>query len=364
MRIEVIQTLEEFEALSEQWNRLRIPSPMQSHAWLSTWWSVYRAPHRQLQMAVVRDHNAVVAVAPLYIETGRFGQRWRLLGDGKTCSDHTSLLVDPHFSTLAVEELVDWFGQRNRFQSCPLHLESINADDCLLNTFTQQMLDTGGLVTDQQQAGSAFVNLPESWDEYLMSVSKNHRKRCRRWDKEFFQSNRASVEVATDPDHCLQAWTTLVELHNTRRTELGQTGAFEDPLFADFHRQAIPRLAAADALQLRILRIDSQPVAAEYLLVDDRAWFAYQSGMNHPGQQLGAGNLSIMAMLRDAIDSGVAKFDLLRGAEPYKFSWGAVHLPAITRTLRRPSASAHLATLGDSAWQAARQVKSKLVSRP
>lgn len=363
MQIDVIQTLDDFEALGDQWNRLAPPSPMQSHAWLATWWSVYRAPHRQLQAAVVRDRGQLVAVAPWYIETGRFGERWRLLGDGKVCSDHSSLLVDSKHQPQAIHALAGWLRERGEYKPRPLHLESVDSDDAVLTSLSEDLKDSGHLITSQEEAGSAFVDLPGAWDEYLMSVSKNHRKRCRRWDKEYFQSGRARVEVATEPDHCVQAWLTLVELHNTRRAELGQSGAFEDPLFADFHRQVIPKLATAGNVQLRILHVGSQAVAAEYLLTGNRAWYAYQSGMSQAGQELGAGSLSIMAMLRDAIDSGVAKFDLLRGVEPYKFSWGAVHRPATTLTLRRPTASAHLATLRDSAWQAARQVKSKLASR-
>jgi CelD/BcsL family acetyltransferase involved in cellulose biosynthesis len=236
-------------------------------------------------------------------------------------------------------------------------LEAVDADDAVSAALVTGMQQRGWLIAQRDQPGTSWINLPSRWDEYLATVSKNHRKRCRKWQREFFESGRARVQIATDPQECLSFFERLVLLHNERRQSAGMRGAFEDDRFRSFHQLAIRRLARRGRLQLRLLTVDHELVAVEHLLVDAAAFYAYQSGMSAAGEAVSAGNLSILSLIRDAIEQGRRRVDLLRGTEAYKFSWGAVHRAAPTKVLRRRSVAGLMQSCLDNAVQRARLLK-------
>jgi len=360
MQIDLVTRAEPFDQLAQPWDALPLPSPMQSHTWLASWWRHYATPTCELFVVVVRDGDAVVGIAPWYVETARGTRRIRSLGDGQVCSDHATLLVDPTRATEVVEALTAWLSTAAADQWDELQLESIDADDPAVEHLADQLQQAGCLLAHRDAPGTCTVALPADWEAYLALVSKNRRKRCRRWIKQFFDTGRATVEVAQSPAECLRAWPMLVELHNARRHELGEPGAFEDPTFAAFHRDVVARLAAQGQVQVRLLQVDGQVVAAEYLLARNGAWFAYQSGMRADAGDFSPGGLSIVAMLREAITAGCTQLDLLRGTESYKFSWNARHRPAHSVTIRQATATGRLATWYDAARHGAKQVKRHL----
>jgi len=361
MQFEVVSDPAQLAAMRDPWSRLAVGSPMQSFDWLATWWDCYANSSCDLHVIVGRVDGELCGIAPWYVERQRGRRVLRWLGDGRVCSDHATLICPSAQDERFAQSLAVWMQNSSNDGWDEIQLEAIDEDDPACRRLIDDLVAAGCSRVQAEQPGNCYVELPPTLNEYLMSISKNHRKRCRRWQKQFFDTGRARLEVATGTDYCLRNWHSLVELHNTRRSSLGERGAFEDHKFAKFHQQVIPKLAASGNVQLRVLEVDGTPMAAEYVLRDQRTCYAYQSGMSASGEEVSAGSLSIFALVRDAIDAGCQRLDLLRGDEPYKFSWGAVHRPASSITLRRPSSAARLLTLRDSAWIAAKRLRRSVV---
>jgi len=286
----------------------------------------------------------------------------RFLGYGLVCSDHAKLIARPFDRQKFAQVIANWLLGEASCRWDKIELEAINRDDLVSQQLLDLLQEAECPRVEFDQPGSCYVVLPSSFDEYLMSISKNNRKRCRRWEKTYFQTGRAQIRVATSPEDCLANWQTLVAFHNARRLSLGERGAFENPSFETFHRKAVPLLADIGKVQLRVLEVDGQPMAVEYVLQADDTWYAYQSGMCDVGEAVSAGNLSILALVQDAIAAGCQRLDLLRGTEAYKFSWGALHRPAHSTIVRPPTSMARLLTLRDSALLAAKRLRRNLVN--
>ena len=192
---------------------------------------------------------------------------------------------------------------------------------------TQRLFDASarqgaGKVLLRDAVPSCYIELPTSWEAFLMVLSKNHRKRCRRWCREYFDTGRVacfSTDAGWHPD---VAFEVLVMLHNERRAGLGG-GAFDDPRFERFLRNALTRLAARGMAEVRAIQMNGRFLAVECVLVGTRAIHAYQSGLAGAGLEHNAGALSTIAMVQSAIDRGMQRLDLMRGTEAYKFHWGA-----------------------------------------
>jgi CelD/BcsL family acetyltransferase involved in cellulose biosynthesis len=71
------------------------------------------------------------------------------------------------------------------------------------------------------------------------------------------------------------------------------------------------------------LDINGAPAAAEYHLAGARATYAYQGGVDPERLTEEPGRLSTIRAIQRAIAEGHARFDFLRGDEPYKAHWRA-----------------------------------------
>jgi CelD/BcsL family acetyltransferase involved in cellulose biosynthesis len=88
-----------------------------------------------------------------------------------------------------------------------------------------------------------------------------------------------------------------------------------------FHVDALKALAARGWARLFLLRVNGEAVAALYGFSLGKTFQFYQCGM-HPGwTHQGAGQLMIGNSIDEAIRTGHADFDFLRGGESYKAEW-------------------------------------------
>ena len=230
----------------------------------------------------------------------------------------------------------------------------------------ERLLSEQGLDTERiEDLGSFPAELiredsPPDWEGFLSTLSKNRRKKLRRWDREWFESGRASLRVAQNEQDRAELWPELVRLHNERREGMGETGVFECERFDRFHRLASEQLLASGGLYFALLSLDGQPAAVEYSLQDSRSVYAYQGGISSAALDLDAGHLSIMGLTRHALQTGRTRLDLLRGDEPYKLSWGATHRPASTLHARPDTWTGKLERLAGNAYRGLRDSRKKV----
>jgi CelD/BcsL family acetyltransferase involved in cellulose biosynthesis len=181
-------------------------------------------------------------------------------------------------------------------------------------------------------------DLSHDWVAYLSGLSKSQRKRCRRWQRDYFDTGRAAIVHRTALDFEI-GWQRLVELNEQRRQAIGDRSAFANEGFRNFHASILPQLLKDGRAELRELHLGGVCCAVEYILVQDNTLFCYQSGMLTSEAGDGYGNLSLLALFQSAIERGITRIDFLRGDESYKSHWGAVpqvchHHFVVTKTLQ------------------------------
>jgi CelD/BcsL family acetyltransferase involved in cellulose biosynthesis len=326
--VERLSRLSAFDdALRRAWESLPLPSPMQSFAWLRTWAESFVTRGLELSVLVVRCDDELVGIAPWYVSRTMLGARaLRFLGDGLVCSDHAAVLAKPGSEATVVAALTEWLRRNVGRTWDVLHFESLDVGPSLVRDIVAQLSDSSVGTLEKQRPACWIVELPDTVEQYYAELSKNHRKRCRRWWKEYFASGRARVQVCSG-DRLDEGWTELDRLNRARRDALGDRSAFLDPAFQRFHRRVLPQAATAGAAELRSLTVDGRPCALEYLLKQGTTLFCYQSGMETIADCDGVGNLSLLAMFVGAIEEGYRRVDFLRGDEDYKQHWNATRHP-------------------------------------
>ena len=105
-----------------------------------------------------------------------------------------------------------------------------------------------------------------------------------------------------------------------------------DPAVLAFHRAALPRLLVAGLLWLCALRIGGTVAAVIYALRDPHRVLFYISGHYDARAFESPGTLLLGWMLENA---GGRMAHFLRGAEGYKYAWGATDAFNAQRILTR-----------------------------
>jgi CelD/BcsL family acetyltransferase involved in cellulose biosynthesis len=119
----------------------------------------------------------------------------------------------------------------------------------------------------------------------------------------------------------------LVELHSARWAARGEPGVLPAHLEA-FHREAAGRLFERGLLRMHALRLGDQIAAVFYGFHAAERTTYYLSGFDPALEQFSPGTLVVAQAIQYAIEHDHARaFDFLRGAEAYKYAWGAVDEP-------------------------------------
>jgi len=209
---------------------------MQSPAWLVSWWEAFGEddPACELATLSVRDEQDIVCgLLPAYVHTRPLvGPTLRLLGDGRAATDHHTLLCrSPEDEPAVVKAMADWLAGEAGHAWRRIRFESLDADDRPTNHL-ERLLTEAGLDSERiDDCGSFPARLaPEGeepdWEAYLASLSKNRRKRLRRWTRQVFDAGRASVRVAPTEADRQAKWPFSVDLHRARRAGVGEQGGF------------------------------------------------------------------------------------------------------------------------------------------
>jgi hypothetical protein len=274
------------------------------------------------------DAASLVGVLPCYLETrwGK-GRVLRLLGDGEACSDHVGLLALSAEADDAGAAIAAHVAQCDDWDL--IDFEGVDGDDWATLRFFDRLQLSDCTVSRLLGERCWAIELPATWDEFLALQSKSHRKQLRQMERRVLQSERSRWRIVERADAFEAAWGTLIDLHQRRRKSLGEPGCFVSPRWAAFHREVAPRLMAEGRLRLSTLELDGQAVAAEYHFADEHATYAYQGGVDPDRLADDPGQLSTICSIKRAIAEGHARFDFLRGDEPYKAHWRAVPRQAV-----------------------------------
>lgn len=311
--------------LETPWNILAAGYPMRSWNWLATWWQYYgNSDNRELHILAIYDEDEngdgpLVGIAPWYIEHTPFhGRLLRQLGDGKVCTDHSSLICRPEYISSVATTIADYLTANDDAWD-RMELEAIDDTDDAMTQLISELEERDALVSAKTAKSCCWViDLPETWDAYLRMISKSHRRQLAKCEERLIESGRSRCHLVTNPEELDVAWTILIDLHRGRRQTLGDEGCFVSPAFCDFHRDIARQLLELKQLRMSWTELDGKPFTAEYHFSSPDTVYTYQSGADASRLDESPGRLAYMLTIRRAIQDGFPHLDFLRGNEKYK----------------------------------------------
>jgi CelD/BcsL family acetyltransferase involved in cellulose biosynthesis len=322
LSLELARTNEALGALAPEWGalwrRVSETTPFQSPAWLLPWWGQFGTG--QPRVAVLRAGNGgLLGLLPLYVLDEAPKRKLLLIGAGTT--DYLDVLLAPEAPPGAVELLLDAAladAPRDGVTACDL--TDLPPGSMLRDAATRR-----DWREESRWSDPCPVLAMHSGATRLEEVIPRGKLRDLR-----LAHNRAAraggwkIEIAA-PNSLDRLLGELERLHQERWIAAGEPGVFADLRVGAFHRAAAPGLLKSGLLRLSALLFGERVVAVYYtLLAGQDRLLLYLPAFDLAHARESPGTILIGAILEEAMREGRSELHFLRGAEAYKYDWGAV----------------------------------------
>jgi CelD/BcsL family acetyltransferase involved in cellulose biosynthesis len=305
-------------ALAPEWDALwhRAPgaAPFASPRWLLPWWRQWgadRGPGRPRVATLRRDDGCLAAVLPLYVLDEPEGAK--LLPMGAGTGDYLDALAEPGVDLAPL--LAAALAASPDVAACDLI--EIPANGRLLGVTAPP-----GWQAEWRTDSACPVLAP---GDDLANVPANTRRKLRMARHRAERAGGYSVETAT-AETLPTLFAELARLHGARWEAAGEAGVLADRRVLAFHAEAQPGLLDAGLLRLLALRLGGRVAAAFLQLVQPGRVLFYLAGFDASLAYHSPGTLLLGWALEQAAAEG-REAHFLRGAESYKFAWGAEDQP-------------------------------------
>ncbi|HYM15970.1 MAG TPA: GNAT family N-acetyltransferase [Dehalococcoidia bacterium] len=307
---------EPLDRISAEWvgllGQVSNPVPFVTPAWQRVWLKHFQAG-RRVRLLTARDGERLIGVAPLLCE----GERAELVGHYSIC-DYMDVVVTPGFERSffpAVLERLLADGVRE------IDLRGLRAASPTTSAAADAAAALGLAVQREDEAHSPTVDLPDTWDGYLATLSKKDRhelrRKLRRLESAGGDLRLRAVTEAEEAGASLDTLFHLMRISSHHKEEF-----LERPGMEAFFREMTSTMASEGMLRLYILTLDGQAVAAVLNFDLGGRLYMYNSGYDPAYAHYAVGLMSKALLLRDAIEQGRSCVDFLRGDESYKYDLG------------------------------------------
>ena len=322
---------EVFVELALEWDGLvdsaMTATPFQTLAYQKAWWT-HLGPG-ELHTVVVRDEqHHLCAIACFFLFEGMLH-----FNGCVEETDYLDLISTAEQAVVAWESVFDLLEDADFPAWRGLNLCNVPDASPSRSILSGIASNRGYHFKTEVQEVCPVISLPDTFDQYLLSLDKKQRHEIRRKMRRAAAAS-ADLYVTGATDDLAAAVDEFLRL-------LQLSTAEKEDWLNEGRRTMFHEVAAAahkeENLQLLFLRRNGQNAAALYNFdYNDRIW-VYNSGFDivqfghlSPGVVLTAGAIEM------AIEAGRETFDFLRGGEEYKYRFGAQNTLIHHLQLERP----------------------------
>ncbi len=334
MNMETYRDAGAFDALAAEWDgvlaRAATDVIFLTHAWQSIWWR-HMQPGEPFVIAFRDDAGALQAIIPLFLHEYD-GRRVLAIIGSEEISDYLDFIVPREHEAEVCRAVLDYLTSPEAPAWDALDLCNVPPSSTVYRVFLDLARRAGLEAEDRIQETCPVIDLPDSWDAYLMSIDKKQRHEIRRKMRRAEESEvPVSWSVTSDP----AALETDMETFLALMSQDPEKEAFLKPAMREHMRATMCCAFEVGCLQLAFLDIGGKRAAAylnfHYL---DRLWI-YNSGLDRSFSEYSPGWVLLGDLLQWANQNGIREFDFMRGDEEYKYRFGAVDRFVTRATLVR-----------------------------
>jgi len=319
IEIRHIRTIEEFESLHEQWDKLLTESSKQTvfltWEWLTAWWKHYQ-DDRELWLITAWVENKLLGVAPLMkTKMKKYGLRYRLLhslgapntdeSDFFTCGNTEEIL------RAICDYLQDQRSQWDAIEINEFNLESPTAE------YIKNYFAAKGFAIRPKTNYHYHIPITETWDVYWKKLSKNLRHNIERRLRRVQENRQVSFQVIEGRD---LTWDNFEAIFHVN-TKGNYPEKYNSEKERGLQRELMERMRGKNWIRVTILRFDEQAVAYDYGFSVNGRLEDWRTGFDLSYADWGSGTLLLYFQLKYMFADKYHDLDFLRGEYSYKDKW-------------------------------------------
>ena len=295
-------------------------------AWMVSWLKSFRSTYQRPMLLACRREDKLVALLPLVLSHSlKRGDHLVFVGHGKACSDFMTIAGATDDDVIAC--FSDWLMNHSD-QWDRIEFHGVSGNDPAISRLVEN-LNQSGCTSEEHTALSTWrLSLPESWEEFQSTLSKNSRKKFRRQQRSLEEAGAKFLRVHDDAS-LRRGVEVLKELHTKRWQSLGGEGCYASEGFEEFIELGSEAHLQQDTLVLVWLEVEGEPIAADIAFASGRGLYTYQGGISPDHLKWEPGRAILRSQLEWAMENGLEFIDFLRGDEPYKTRWQTEETSAV-----------------------------------
>jgi CelD/BcsL family acetyltransferase involved in cellulose biosynthesis len=333
-RVEMIETRDQWERISTEWNALLANSPagtpFLTYEYLSAWWDTFHA-FNELFIVTVRENDRLIGALPLQITTGTvYGGYFRyleFLGHPEELDRPALITVDSETVPQLVTDVL--LEQRDRWDILVAYEQQPHAP--FTGALRDRLCQAGLVMGALARPSAPYLTLDRNWDAYLATRSAGKRKQVRRRLNQLRKLGRLTMTTVDTWPEVIDALQRYDEVEQRSWKTRQPVGVRTKPGRWHFFRQLVRRLGPLGQVHFRFLELDGNAIAATFGIIHNRRYaslhIAHDEGYRKysPGVVLTALELEACFTRPEYVE-----FDFLGGFPNNKDSWATGTRPTVT----------------------------------
>jgi CelD/BcsL family acetyltransferase involved in cellulose biosynthesis len=347
----ILSTASQLAELVPEWDRVAALEGRDGFCRTAGWylsWLRYIRPDAQPLVIEVRRDAELVGLAPFCrIHQNRYVRVLCIGGSHIACGDYLGLLAVPDYQEQVCERVFCRLAELSDEWDL-LSLPDVAEDAPLLRYAERFAVARGWKPRAQERRTCPVIELPQTYEKYLATLSQNGRRSLRHKRKVLLDELGCEVLVHVRGAALHRALDTLIELHLARWQSVNDPGTLGQPGFREFLQRLSETGVCEEVFRLYELRHQEKSVALLLNFHFGESALQYQSGWDTVSPLAGysPGSTLMGFAIENAICEGKRYYDFMRGDEAYKHSFARQSRQTATYLFARSvGARAYLANL-------------------
>lgn len=306
--------------LLPEWERLYRSdpeaTPFSSPTWARAWWPHWAGSARPWIVTARHDSRLVALAALILRRRGPFRVACEL---GRNPSNYWTILCEPAVRRDGTRAIVEEIVQHST------EWDALTVTGLSTGSATEAALADSGLhVSRRAPVPHPGIELPDNFDQYLQRLPRRRRKELRRQLRRIDENELELRRVVDAPElrRSIETWQELrTKWWKARRRAMNREHS--RARFKHFLQDLVELQVPTGEAQVTQLLLNGRVVCVDVSLTDDRTFYSWLSSLDPDAANLSLGSTVITATIRSSIAAARRYYDLMVGAEHYKYSFGA-----------------------------------------
>jgi CelD/BcsL family acetyltransferase involved in cellulose biosynthesis len=292
-----------------------------------SWKWVCLGQGKALRILVVKNGAEPIAIAPLMVSHGRlYGLKVRQIESiGTVHSQRFDFIVARHAREAYRAIWKHLLKEPPRWDI--LRLCQLPAGSRTIEELPKLAAEDGFITGLWHSGDSPYLPLSGTWDSFMKSLDAKHRANLRNRLKRLERLGKVALEAAPYDDRLKEALEEGFRIEAAAWKGRAGTAIRSCPELRHFYTKFAEQAAKRGWLRLYFLTVDQRRIAFHYSVCFKDKLYLFKPGYDPAYAPYSPANLLCYMVVRDAFERGVAEFDLLGEAEPWKLDWTTTTRP-------------------------------------